>query len=160
METLRKYMYEGLLKGQQSTIEDGDELINKAHKELSTIKKYTDHSLHALWQSSKYGWEGRRYNEGFDAKTLAAVLGYWDKIDTMRIIITKDGDNDQWVIDITFYNSDYKVVSNDSKNWRMATIKYPFSSVKTFPALLKRHVAPIFDSVESIKKFMIDNKIR
>ena len=160
METLRKYMYEGLLKGQQSTIEDGDELINKAHKELSTIKKYTDHSNHKLWQSRKYGWEGRRYNEGFDAKALAAVLGYWDKIDTLRIIVTKDGDTNYWDIDITFYNSDYRAASNDSDKWERARISYPVSCVKTFPTLLKRHVAPIFDSIESLKKIMNANKAR
>lgn len=160
METLRKYMYEGLLKGQQSTLDSGDELLNKAKKELNTIKTYTDHSNSSLWQSSKYGWQGRRYIEGFDVKTLATALGYWDKIDTMRITITKDGDTDQWVIDITFYNSDYRAASNDSNKWEMAIIRYPVSSVKTFPALLKKHVASIFDSIESLKKFMNTNKVR
>lgn len=160
METLRKYMYEGLLKGQQSTIEDGDELINKAHKELSTIKTYTDHSNHSLWQSSKYGWQGRRYNEGFKVKSLAAVLGYWDKIDTLRIIVTKDGDTEYWIIELTFYNSDYKVSSSDSKHWEKASFSIMSSVVKTFPTLLKRYVAPIFENIETLKKFMIDNKIR
>lgn len=160
METLKKYIYEGLLRGQQSTLDSGDQLLAKAKSELSTIKTYTDHSNHRLWQSSKYGWEGRRYNEGFNVKTLAAVLGYWDKIDTMRIMITKDGDTDQWVIDITFYNRNYRVTSSDSDNWKMASIKYPFSGVKTFPALLKKHVAPIFENIDTLKKFMIDNNVR
>ena len=102
-------VYEGLLAGQEATMQAGDDLLKKAKTELSTIKTYTDHSNHSLWQSSKYGWEGRRYNEGFDAKALATVLGYWDKIDTMRIIVTKDGDNNEWVIDITFYNSGYRM---------------------------------------------------
>jgi hypothetical protein len=153
-------LYEGLLQGQDATLNDGDDMLKKAKSELSTIKTCTDHSNHRLWQSSKYGWEGRRYSIGVTVKSLAAILGYWDKIDIMRIMITKDGDNDQWVIDITFYNSNYRVTSSDSDNWKMATIKYPFSSVKTFPTLLKRHVAPIFDSIETLKKFMNDNKVR
>lgn len=160
MKGIKEYIYEGLLRGQKSTIEDGDELLNKAKKELSTIKTYVDYSNHSLWQSSKYGWEGRRYNEGFNVKALAVVLGYWDKIDTMRITITKEGDTDQWVIDITFYNSNYRVASNDSDKWEMAIIRYPISSVKTFPTLLKKHVAPIFDSIETLKKFMNDNKVQ
>jgi hypothetical protein len=159
METIYN-IYEGLLKGQDATLETGDDLLKKAKSELSTIKTYTDHSNHSLWQSSKYGWEGRRYNEGFEAKALAAVLGYWDKIDTLRIIVTKDGDNGQWIIDLTFYDSGYRLASFDSKNWSMATIKYPVSNVKTFPTLLKKYVAPIFDSIESLKKFMNDNKVR
>lgn len=153
-------LYEGLLAGMDKTLVSGDQLLAKAKSELSTIKTYTDHSNHSLWQSSKYGWEGRRYNEGFNVKALAAVLGYWDKIDTMRITITKDGDTDQWVIDITFYNSDYRAASNDSNKWEMAIIRYPVSGVKTFPALLKKYVAPIFDSIESLKKFMNANKVR
>ena len=145
-----------------NTLASGDQLFTKAKSELSTIKTYTDHSNHSLWQSSKWSWRGKRYNEGFDVKALAAVLGYWDRIDTMRITITKTGDQtgDQWVIDITFYNSNYKVASNDSDKWEMAIIKYPISSVKTFPSLLKKYVAPIFDSIESLKKFMNDNKVR
>lgn len=153
-------VYEGLLAGMDNTLASGDKLLAKAKSELSTIKTYTDHSNHSLWQSSKYGWQGKRYNEGFNVKALAAVLGYWDKIDTMRITITKDGDTDQWVIDITFYNSNYRVASNDSDKWEMAIIRYPVSSVKTFPALLKKYVALIFDSIESLKKFMNDNKVR
>lgn len=153
-------LYEGLLAGMDSTLANGDQLFAKAKSELSTIKTYTDHSNHSLWQSSKYGWEGRRYNEGFNVKSLAAVLGYWDKIDIMRITITKDGDTDQWVIDITFYNSNYRAASNDSDKWEMAIIRYPISSVKTFPTLLKKYVAPIFDSIETLKKFMIDNKVQ
>jgi hypothetical protein len=153
-------IYEGLLAGMDNTLASGDQLLAKAKSELSTIKTYTDHSNHSLWQSSKYGWQGRRYNVGFNVKTLAAVLGYWDKIDTMRITITKDGDTDQWVIDITFYNSNYRVASNDSDKWEMAIIRYPVSSVKTFPTLLKKYVAPIFDSIESLKKFMNNNKVR
>ena len=152
-------LYEGLLAGMDNTLANGDQLLAKAKSELSTIKTYTDHSNHRLWQSSKYGWYGRRYNEGFNVKSLAVVLGYWDKIDTMRIMITKDGDTDQWVIDITFYNSDYRVMS-DSDKWEMAIIRYPVSSVKTFQALLKKYVAPIFDSIETLKKFMNDNKVR
>ena len=153
-------LYEGLLQGQDATLSYGDDMLKKAKTELSTIKTYTDHSNHRLWQSSRYGWEGRRYNEGFGVKALATVLGYWDKIDTMRIIITKDGDTDQWVIDITFYNSNYRVTSNDSDKWEMAIIRYPVSSVKTFPTLLKKYVAPIFDSIDTLKKFMNDNKVR
>lgn len=160
IKSLKTSLYEGLLRGQKSTIEDGDELLNKAKKELSTIKTYADHSNHSLWQNSKYGWEGRRYNEGFDVKALATVLGYWDKIDTMRITITKDGDTNYWDIDITFYNSDYRTASNDSNKWEIAIIRYPVSSVKTFPSLLKKYVAPIFDSIESLKKFMNANKVR
>ena len=149
-------VYEGLLAGMDNTLASGDQLLAKAKSELSTIKTYTDHSNHKLWQSSKYGWQGRRYAEGFDVKALATILGYWDKIDAMRITITKDGD--QWVIDITFYNSDYRVIT-DSNKWEMAIIRYPVSSVKTFPILLKKYVAPIFDSIESLKKFMNDNNI-
>jgi hypothetical protein len=160
METLRKYMYEGLLTGMDNTLASGDQLLAKAKSELSTIKTYTDHSNHKLWQSSRYGWQGRRYNEGFDAKALATVLGYWDKIDTLRIIVTKDGDTGQWIIDLTFYNSDYKVSSSDSKNWAMAQLSVLSSVVNTFPTLLKRYVAPIFENIETLKKFMIDNKIR
>ena len=160
MKTLKKYMYEGLLAGQDATMQAGDDLIKKAKTELSTIKTYTDHSNHKLWQSSRYGWQGRRYNEGFDAKALATVLGYWDKIDTLRIIVTKDGDTEQWIIDLTFYNSDYRVASNDSDKWERSRMSYPVSCVKTFPTLLKRHVAPIFDSIESLKKIMNANKVR
>lgn len=162
MKDIKEYIYEGLLRGQQSTLDSVNQLFAKAKSELSTIKTYTDHSNHSLWQSSKWSWRGKRYNEGFDVKALAAVLGYWDRIDTMRITITKTGDQtgDQWVIDITFYNSNYKAASNDSDKWEMAIIKYPISSVKTFPALLKRYVAPIFDSIESLKKFMNANKVR
>ena len=160
METLKKYMYEGLLAGMDNTLAGGDALMTKAKTELSTIKTYTDPSNHRLWQSSKYGWEGRRYNEGFNVRSLAMILGYWDKIDTLRIIITKDGDTNYWVIDITFYNSDYKVASNDSNQWEMARISYPVSSVKTFPTLLKKYVAPIFDNIETLKKFMKANKVQ
>jgi hypothetical protein len=159
-EGLNTSLYEGLLAGMDNTLANGDQLFAKAKSELSTIKTYTDHSNHSLWQSSKYGWQGRRYNEGFNVKALANVLGYWDKIDIMRITITKDGDTAQWVIDITFYNSDYRTASNDSDKWEMAIIRYNVSSVKTFPTLLKKHVAPIFDSIESLKKFMNDNKVR
>ena len=154
-----KTLYEGILQGMDSTLANGDDLMTKAKTELSTIKTYTDHSNHKLWQSSKYGWEGRRYNEGFDAIGLATILGYWSKIDTLRIIITKDGDINKWVIELTFYNSDYRMVSNDSKNWVRARIEYPWSEVKTFPTLLKKYVAPIFDSIDSLKKFINDNKI-
>lgn len=162
MKTIKKYIYEGLLAGIDDTLANGDQLLAMAKSELSTIKTYTDHSNHSLWQSSKYDWQGRsrRYNEGFDVKSLAAVLGYWDKIDTMRITITKDGDTDQWDIDITFYNSDYRAASNDSDKWEIAIIRYSVLSVKTFPVLLKKHVAPIFDSIESLKKFMNANKVR
>lgn len=159
-EGLKTSLYEGLLAGMDNTLASGDQLLTKAKSELSTIKTYADHSNHSLWQNSKYGWQGRRYNEGFDVKALAAVLGYWDKIDTMRITITKDGDTNYWDIDITFYNSDYRTASNDSDKWEMAIIRYPVSSVKTFPTLLKKHVAPIFDSIESLKKFMNNNKVR
>ena len=117
-----KTLYEGILQGMDSTLSSGDDLMTKAKTELSTIKTYTDHSNHKLWQSSKYGWEGRRYNEGFDAKALATALGYWNKIDTLKIIITKDGDTGQWIIELAFYNSDYRVSSNDSKNWSMAQL--------------------------------------
>lgn len=159
-EGLKTSLHEGLLAGMDNTLASGDQMFAKAKSELSTIKTYTDHSNHSLWQSSKYGWQGRRYNEGFNVKALAGVFGYWDKIDIMRITITKDGDTDQWVIDITFYNSNYRTASNDSDKWEMAIIRYPVSSVKTFPTLLKKHVAPIFDSIESLKKFMNDNKVR
>ena len=152
-------LYEGLLSGMDDTLKAGDNLITKAKTELSTIKTYTDHSNHKLWQSSKYGWEGRRYNEGFNVKNLATILGYWSEIDTLRIIVTKDGDIDKWVIELTFYNSKYKVSSNDSKNWTRAKIEYPWSDVKTFPTLLKKYVAPIFENIETLKKFMNDNKI-
>jgi hypothetical protein len=160
MKNIKEYIYEGLLAGMDNTLASGDALMTKAKTELSTIKTYTDHSNHSLWQSSKYGWQGRRYNEGFDVKALAAVLGYWDKIDTMRITITKDGDTNYWDIDITFYNSDYRAASNDSDKWERARMSYPVSCVKTFPTLLKRHVAPIFDSIESLKKIMNANKVR
>lgn len=159
-EGLKTSLYEGLLAGMDNTLASGDQLLAKAKSELSTIKTYTDHSNHKLWQSSRYGWEGRRYNEGFDAKALATVLGYWDKIDTLRIIVTKDGDTGQWIIDLTFYNSKYKVSSSDSKNWAMAQLSVASSVVKTFPTLLKRYVAPIFENIETLKKFMIDNNIR
>lgn len=155
-----KTLYEGILQGMDNTLSMGDDLMTNAKTELSTIKTYTDHSNHKLWQSSRYGWAGKRYNEGFDAKALAAVLGYWDKIDSLRIIITKDGDTGQWIIDLTFYNSDYKVSSSDSKNWSMAQLSVVSTVVKTFPTLLKRYVAPIFENIETLRKFMIDNKIR
>ena len=158
MRQLYNYIEEGLLAGMDDTLQAGDNLITKAKTELSTIKTYTDHSNHKLWQSSKYGWEGRRYNEGFNVKNLATILGYWSEIDTLRIIVTKDGDIDKWVIELTFYNSKYKVSSNDSKNWVRARIEYPVSEVKTFPTLLKKHVAPIFDNIDSLRKFMNDNK--
>lgn len=160
MESLKKYMYEGLLAGMDNTLAGGDEMMTKAKTELSTIKTYTDHSNHRLWQSGRYGWEGRRYNEGFNVRSLAMVLGYWNKIDSLRIIVTKDMDINMWVIELTFYNSDYKVASNDSKNWEMAIMRYPVSSVKTFPTLLKRYVAPIFDNIETLKKFMEINKVQ
>lgn len=155
-----KTLYEGILQGMDSTLSSGDELMTKAKTELSTIKTYTDHSNHKLWQSSKYGWEGRRYNEGFNVRSLAAILGYWDKIDTLRIIVTKDMDINMWVIELTFYNSDYKVSSGDSKNWKMAIMRCSVSSVKTFPTLLKKYVSPIFENIETLKKFMEDNKVR
>lgn len=155
-----KTLYEGILQGMDSTLSMGDEIMTKAKAELSTIKTYTDHSNHKLWQSSRYGWEGRRYNEGFDARSLATVLGYWDKIDTLRIIVTKDGDTGQWLIDLTFYNSNWRASSSDSKNWAMAQLSVSSSTVKTFPTLLKRYVAPIFENIETLKKFMIDNKTR
>ena len=155
-----KTLYEGILQGMDSTLASGDALMTKAKTELSTIKTYTDHSNHKLWQSSRYGWEGRRYNEGFNVRSLAMVLGYWNKIDSLRIIVTKDMDINMWVIELTFYNSDYKVASNDSKNWEMAIMRYPVSSVKTFPTLLKRYVAPIFENIETLKKFMKDNKVQ
>ena len=152
-------IYEGLLAGMDDTLKSGDEILNKAKSELSTIKTYTDHSNHKLWQSSKYGWEGRRYNEGFNVKNLATILGYWSEINTLRIMITKDGDTGQWIIELTFYNSDYRVSSNDSKNWERAQFSVTSSVVKTFPALLKKYVASIFDNIDSLKKFMNDNKI-
>ena len=151
-------IYEGLLAGQEETLKGGDELLNKAKKELSTIKTYVDYSNHSLWQSSKWGWRGKRYSEGFDVKSLATVLGYWNKIDAMRITITKYNETNHWEIKITFYNSDFRTASSDSKNWVGALVMCPFSTVKTFPALLKTYIAPIFESVESIKKFMNENK--
>ena len=156
-----KTLYEGILQGMDNTLSMGDDIMTKAKTELSTIKTYTDHSNHRLWQSSRYGWEGgRRFNVGFNVRSLAAVLGYWDKIDTLRIIVTKDGDNDQWIIDITFYNSDYRVSSNDSKHWEKASFSVMSSVVKTFPTLLKRYVAPIFENIETLKKIMKDNKVQ
>ena len=143
-----------------NTLAGGDALMTKTKTELSTIKTYTDPSNHRLWQSSKYGWDGRRYNEGFNVKNLASLFGYWSEIDTLRIIITKDMDINMWVIGLTFYNSKYKVASNDSNNWENAIIRYPVSTVKTFPTLLKKYVAPIFDSIDSLKKFMKDNKVQ
>lgn len=159
-EGLNTSLCEGLLAGMDNTLASGDQLLAKAKSELSTIKTYTDHSNHKLWQSIRYGWGGRRYNEGFDANALATVLGYWDKIDTLRIIVTKDDDTGFWVIEMTFYNSDYGISSSDSKHWEKARFSVMSTVVKTFPTLLKRHVAPIFDSIESIKKFMNDNKVR
>lgn len=152
-------LYEGILQGMDKTIQAGDDMIAKANAELSVIRTYADHSNHKLWQSSKYGWEGRRYNEGFGARSLAASLGYWNKIDTLRIIVTKDGDTGYWVIELTFYNSDYKVTSGDAKHWEKARFSVMSTVVKTFPTLLKRYVAPIFENIETLRKFMKNNKI-
>lgn len=151
-----KTLYESILKGMDKIISEGDDMIAKANAELNDIRKYADNKNHKLWHSSKFGYDNsRKYEEEFDARALAEALGYSDKINTLRVLITKNNDIQKWRIDLTFNNGGY---SFDTRIWQIARLSVPLSEIKGFPALLKKYVAPIFDDIETLREFMTDNK--
>ena len=155
MKTLYN-VYEGLLAGMGDTLNAGDQLFTKACSELSSIKTYADHSNHKLWNKRRFGYEGYEYRASFDVKNLAAVLGYDSTIDVLSFTITKDDGWNEWVILLVFCNDYYRTTNRD--NWQHAKYKISIDKVKTFPALLKKYVDPIFKDIDSLKKFMKEYK--
>lgn len=148
MKTLR----ESLLSGQDKMMSAGDEYANKIHNEFEFVKKIClDPKEYEVVKHSKDNTEYRIRLEG-----IYALNEYINLNDAhfCSIIIGKNVFvSNKWTLAITFYG-DYRC--REYIQGRMNICSE--SECKSLKAAIKK-IAPVFDSIETFKEFIINNKV-
>ena len=148
MKTLR----ESLLTGQDKMMNAGDEYANKIQDEFEFVKKVClDPKEYEVIKHSKDIVEYNIRLEG-----IYALNEYINLNDAhfCSIIIGKNVFvRNKWTLAITFYG-DYK--SRDYIQGRMNICSE--SECKSLKAAIKK-IAPVFDSIETFKEFIMNNKV-
>ena len=147
MKTLR----ESLLSGQDKMMGAGDEYVNKIQSEFEFVKKIClDPKEYEVIKHSKDIVEYNIRLEG-----IYALNEYINLSDAhfCSIIIGKNVFvSNKWTLAITFYG-DYK--SRDYIQGRMHICAE--SECKSLKSAIKK-IAPVFDSIETFKEFIINNE--
>jgi hypothetical protein len=148
MKTLR----ESLLSGQNKTIQAGDDYNNKIQNEFEFVKKIClDPKEYDVIKHSKDNTEYRIRLEGIYALNEYLNLS---NAHFFSIIIGKNTfTNNKWTLAITFYG-DYRC--REYIQGRMNICSE--SECKSLKSAIKK-ITPIFDSIETFKEFIINNKV-
>lgn len=148
MKTLR----ESLLSGQDKTIQTGDDYNNKIQNEFEFVKKTClDPKEYDVIKHSKDNTEYCIRLEGI--YTLNEYLNLSNAHFCSIIIGKNTFTSNKWTFAVTFYG-DYK--SRDYIQGRMHICSD--SECKSLKSAIKK-IAPVFDSIETFKDFIMNNKV-
>lgn len=147
-----KSLSESLLKGMDKTIQTGNDYINKMQDEFEFVKKIClDPKEYDVIKHSKDNTEYRIRLEGIYALNEYINL---NNAHFCSIIIGKNTfTSNKWTLAITFYG-DYRC--REYIQGRMDVCSD--SECKSLKAAIKK-IAPVFDSIETFKEFIMNNEV-
>lgn len=152
MKTLYNYITEGLLAGQDSTMQAGDKYassIKKAETQLDELYSVCDNGGVSFVEFEKgVTW---KYTK-LDSCDLAIACDNTPKFpDDVKLILTVHKRKFEKYWEIYFIN-EFKTTGYRSKDPWFARMNIDFDTVKTFKQLCKKVLKPAFKDLDSFKK--------
>jgi hypothetical protein len=130
----------------EDTMKAGDDLNNAVNQEWENIKSTI--LLPKLWKKKIHFLTPNKteYRLNFSIKNIAEVF-HLKPNNVLFIDVTKNDDNDNWEICLMIH-------SNNGGAFSCKTIGKEVSqtSVKTFPTIIKRHIMPYFNNINTLIK--------
>ena len=155
MKTLKEIL-EGILSGQEETMNDGDKLLKTINKEWEQIKALENKKN---WRKGQVMAPVRGYNNyykfqpGYTQTNLLQYIGLDDRRLDFQIWATEDDTNMEWKCEFVF-----PALGSSDKDMAFTVIFKYGTRKKSFERMLKTDLLPIFESIETFKQFVDEHQ--
>lgn len=155
MKALYEYINEGILAGQENTIDDGDKLLKTINKEWEQIKALENKKN---WRKGQVMAPVRGYNNrymfqpGYTQTNLLQYIGLDNRLG-FQLWATEDDTNMEWRCEFVFPG-----LGSSEKTITFTVIFKYGGRKKGFERFLKLYIAPIFESIETFKQFVDEHQ--
>ena len=154
MKTLKEIL-EGLLVGQEGTMNDGDKLLKAINREWGQIKALENKKN---WRKGQVIAPVRGYNNrymfqpGYTQTNLLQYIGLDNRLG-FQIWATEDDTNMEWRCEFIFPG-----LGSSEKTIAFTVIFKYGGRKKGFERFLKIDIAPIFESIETFRQFVDEHR--
>jgi hypothetical protein len=139
-------LYEASILGNvEDTMKIGDDLIDKANQEFENIKLSVQQ--HKLWEkrvTTYFRGNKTRYRLDFSIKNIAEAFSLKPN-NLLLVDAIKDDETNKWQICLMIHSNNGPV--RDYKSFRKEISQ---NQVRNFPSLIKSHILPYFDNVNTL----------
>jgi hypothetical protein len=145
MRSLKEHIYEGLLSGQDATIQSGNEMIKQFNKIKTMI---CDPKKYERWSRNSY------FIKIDDVENVLTFIGL-SKQKQLNVSIKKDSATDSWDNSHQFWVFKMSIRTD---NYYTDVVIEKSAKGLSFPKFIEKNVTQHFTDIESFKKLIEDQK--